>query len=582
MKPRWYQKEASDAAIAYLRKATNPCIIEAPTGSGKSIIVAELARWYRNHAKKNVLCLAPSAELVQQNHEKYKAIGERASIYSASAGSKSVKHPVVFGTPLSVKNAIGKFSSEFGLIIIDEGDGITKTVHTIVDTLRAQNPNLRVVGLTATPYKLGKGYVFRENIDGTVLDDTLALNPWYHKLVYRISAEVLIQEGYLTPPVLDTPSAHYDTSGLEKTSSGQWTSASLDRAFVGRGRLTADVISDIVAKSANRRKVIIFAATIEHAKEVAESLPPQLTRMADGTMKKGDRARLVSDFKANKFKYLVNVNVFSVGFDVPDIDVVALLRHSESPRLLTQQIGRGLRLADGKTDCLILDYAQNIEKHFPDGDLFNPEIKTKLSGDKVPTVAKCPICGYENEFTYRKDPDFEDMTISEDGYFIDLLGAKTEVPAHYGRRCWGYVNTGGIYDRCNYRWTGKDCPECGHDNDIAARHCSKCKAEMVNPNDKLKIVAATNPHELQTHAVLSTKVEDWVSKAGNKTWKVTFSTELRQVTVWLPQEPKNAMQIRALTMFNTARGNGIKTITYRKEPNGFFKIYDYNRGLGDD
>lgn len=583
VKYRWYQEGAGEAAIQWMRKSTEPCVIDAATGSGKSLIVSYLAHWFKNHTGKKVLALAPFGELVQQNYGKYKALGEKASIYSASLGLKSLRHGVVFGTPMSIKNALDRMAG-FGLVIIDEGDGVTATVHNIVDKLREKNPHLRVVGLTATPFKLGRGYIYREDIDGTILTDDQTIDPYYHKLVYRVSADVLIKDGYLTPPLIGEhhEAPHYDTSGLVKTRAGTWSSESLDKAFVGKGRLTSEIVADIVAKSRDRKKVIIFAATVDHAREVLESLPPEISAMGDGSMSKADRSKLVEWLRQGSIKYLVNVNMYSVGLDVPDIDVVVLLRHSESPRLLTQQIGRGLRLAEGKKDCLILDYAGNVEKHFPNGDLFSPEITTRKSGERLPIKAKCPDCGYENGFTYRKDKEYEGLAISEDGYFIDTMGDKMDIPAHYGRRCWGFVKGAmGKYERCEYRWTGKECPECGKDNDIAARRCSSCKAEMVDPNDKLQLEAARDPSIIQTQEVISMKVNDWVSKAGNRTLKVVFTTEVRQVTVWVPQEPTKPFQEKQLKLFMDATNGGKtppKTITYRKD-GGFFKVYAYNQPL---
>ena len=118
--PRDYQQEAHDAAIAWIKKCVDPCLIEAPTGSGKSIIVAMLANTIHKRSGKKILCLAPSKELVQQNHAKYLLTGEPASLFSASAGRKETKNFVVFGSPQTVVNSLERFGKQYAAVIVDE------------------------------------------------------------------------------------------------------------------------------------------------------------------------------------------------------------------------------------------------------------------------------------------------------------------------------------------------------------------------------------------------------------------------------------------------------------------------------
>jgi DNA repair protein RadD len=158
---RPYQQKAHDAIINWVRKTTAPCMIEAATGAGKSHIIAAVAQTVHEISKgKHVLCLAPSAELVIQNSEKYGATGNPYSLFSASAGEKSLRNPVVFGTPITVKNKIKRFGSQFSLVIIDECHGLTPTIKGIIGSMMEQNPRLRVVGMTATPYRMNEGYIF--------------------------------------------------------------------------------------------------------------------------------------------------------------------------------------------------------------------------------------------------------------------------------------------------------------------------------------------------------------------------------------------------------------------------------------
>ena len=492
-------------------------MIEAATGAGKSHIIAALAETVHGISKKNVLCLAPSAELVVQNKEKYLLTGNKASVFSASVGEKSLRWPVVFGTPMTVKNQINKFGECFAMVVIDECHGVTPTVRKIIDEIRSKNPMLRVVGMSATPYRLGDGYVFDQWPDGR--KEEQAKEPYFTRLLYRITAQSLIAQGFLTRPVMGSIGGEkYDTLNMKLNARGQFDAADVDRAYHGQGRKTAKIIADIVAKSADRQGVLIFAATVRHAKECLESLPKELTAMVSAETPKKDRERILRDFKARKIKYLVNVSVLTTGFDAPHVDVIAMMRATESVGLMQQIIGRGLRLDDGKEDCLVLDYAENVDRHCPDGDLFNPKIKVRGDGETAHLKCECPHCGGENQFSAR--PNKERYGISIDGYFEDLDGNKVAtdegpIPAHMGRRCQHYSLVKNELVRCNYRWTGKECPKCQTDNDIAARYCVSCKAELVDPNEKLRIEfreRKKDPYQRQCDKVLRWEIKP--SKIG--------------------------------------------------------------------
>lgn len=375
---RPYQQSAHDAAWAHIRSSIDPCLIEAATGAGKSHIIAALAETIHNATGKRVLCLAPSAELVVQNREKYLATGNKASMFSASAGGKELRHKVVFGSPLTVKNRISRFKQGYAAVIVDEAHGLTPTLIGIIESMREGNPNLRVIGTTATPYRMNSGYIFRIWPDGKSNDDRTTRDPYFVKLVDRITAPELIEMGFLTPPAIGKAGAEgYDTSGMKVNSRGQFDKADVDKAYHGKGRLTSQIVADVVTQCQHRKGVMFFAATIQHAEEVMESLPPELSALVTGTTSKRERDSVLRKFKARRVKYLVNVAVLTTGFDAPHVDCIAILRKTESAGLFTQIIGRGLRLDDDKPDCLILDYTSNIDDHFPDGDVFEPKIEAK-------------------------------------------------------------------------------------------------------------------------------------------------------------------------------------------------------------
>lgn len=584
---RWYQQEAADSALEWVRRSVEPCLIEAATGAGKSHVIAAIAEsLHKISGGKHVLCLAPSAELVVQNREKYKATGRPSSVYSASAGSKCLRHPVVFGTPGTVKAAAKKIGARFCAVIIDEAHGITPTVRAIIDAMRAESPRLRVIGLTATPYRLGSGYVYQIDERGQDVGEHACSSPYFMRLVYRITARQLIAEGFLTQPVIGALGVSgYDTSGLILTNAGRFDAGTVDRAFAGHGRKTASIIADVVEQSRNRRGVLIFAATVQHAKEALASLPPGLSAIVTGETPKRERDRILADFKAKRLKYIVNVSVLTTGFDAPHVDVIALLRATESVGLLQQIIGRGSRICEGKSDFLVLDYAENIERHCPDGDLFAPQIKLSRRGPSGDMADfKCPSCSGTNTVALRPNPD--QFRYDAAGYWLDLSGQRIEtdkgepMPGHFARRCavW-HPAPGGRLVRCDYRWTCKRCPSCDHDNDIAARYCEKCRAEIVDPNKKLVAdfkALKRDPTRIQTDTVQSWAVQKTMSRAGNECIRVDYVTEYRRFSVWYTEKRRATWErfIRA-TVDCTVMP---KTITYRKDvESGFFVVIDYGR-----
>ncbi len=584
---RPYQQDSHDAVVGWIKKNRAPCLIEAATGAGKSHIIAAMADTVHTISKgKHVLVLQPSAELVEQNAEKYRATGAKCSIFSASAGEKSLRHPVVFGTPLTVKNRISRFGSQFAVVIIDECHGMTPTVLSIIEAMKEANPNLRVVGLSATPYRMNTGYLFALWPDGKPVAEKETKDPYFGACVYRIRARTLIDMGYLTEPVIGAVGvASYDTQSMQLNSRGQFDAADIDRAFHGHGRKTSQIVADVVHHAQGRRGVMIFAATQRHADEIMASLPPRMSALITDKTSKTDRKAIIAAFKAQNIKYIVNVSVLTTGFDAPHVDVIAILRATESVGLLQQIIGRGLRLFEGKSDCLILDYAKNIDRHCPDGDIFSPEVKVK-GGDKEEgrLTCECPTCGVENEFGPR--PNDDDYEIDANGYFLDLDGNRitTEwgaMPAHYGRRCMGMSTVAGDLVRCDYRWTFKPCPACEAPNDIAARYCTECKAEIVDPNEKLRLdfkALKRDPTQTQTDEVINWKIVPSVSRTGKETDRVDVVTPYRSFSFWVLRAPTFSRAMKDRAMLDGLNGQQPMTITYQKDAEtGFYRALAFDR-----
>lgn len=574
---RQYQKESADSVMSYIRSNSEPCIIEIATGGGKSIVVATLAQNIFNlSGGKRVLCLAPSKELIEQNYEKYLMLGEKASIYSASVGQKSLRHQVIFGTEGTFKKIAKSIGHEFAAVIVDEAHKTTDTIKSIVSEMKEGNPNIRVIGMSATPYRLGDGYVYEMGIDNKIMDE--ANDPFFKKLVYRITARELIAMGFLTPPTLIPTSLHYDTSGLKLTANNTFSHASLDRAFVGQGKLTSNIIADVIQRSHDRRGVMIFAATVRHAEEIMDSLPPELSAVVTGSTPKAERESIIARFKDQKIKYIVNVAVLTTGFDAPHVDHIVIMRATESAALYQQIIGRGTRLYEGKKDFLVSDYTDNISELFPSGDIFEPSIKAYGRKENAKIKVTCPTCATEQEFSKR--PNFDDY--NENGYAVDLAGdiLVPNVPAHYGRRCTNVVLKGlNRFVRCDYFWANKECEECGHHNDIAARVCESCKHQLIDPNDKLNDVAVILYGEKKIKVEVKNMHVDRAKTRDNKdVINVTFETENSFIPIRFYPNHHNTWVARQASVFRRVTKDGSimpKHVEYTKEKKGYYQIDRY-------
>lgn len=458
---RPYQQEAVDATVQYFRKHTQPAVIVLPTGAGKSLVIAELARL----ARGRVLVLAHVKELVEQNHAKYLAYGLQADIFAAGLNRKESQNKVVFGSVQSVARNLKAFNAHFSLVIIDECHRISlndkSQYQQIIQVLQTNNPSLRILGLTATPFRLGSGWIYQYHYHGMVRGDDQC---FFRECIYELPLHYMIKNKFLVPPErLDMPVLQYDFSQVSLTSSGIFNEQELNLSLKKQQRITPKIVAQIVEYAASSQGCMIFAATVEHAKEILSYLPKNTAALITAETPATDRQTLIQQFKDKQLHYLVNVSVLTTGFDAPHVDVIAILRPTESISLYQQIVGRGLRLAKGKNRCLILDYAGNPH------DLFRPEVgSSKPNSSSVAVQVFCPLCQFANTFWGK---------CTSDGQIIE----------HYGRRCQGWEeDDNGRKQQCEFRFRFKQCPHCGAENDIAARRCQKCQEVLTDPDDMLK------------------------------------------------------------------------------------------------
>lgn len=458
---RPYQQEAVDATIKHFKHHRSPALIVLPTGAGKSLVIAELAK----RAKGRVLVLAHVKELVAQNHAKYCAYGLDADIFAAGLQKKQSLGKVVFGSVQSVARHLSLFDDNFSLLIIDECHRINEDKESqyqqIIQHLKNNNPKLCLLGLTATPFRLGQGWIYHYHYHGMIRGDNECL---FEDCIYELPLRYMIKHGFLvTPERLDMPIVHYDFSQLALQPSGLFNQNELNKELKKQKRITPLIIKQIVEYAQKRRGVMIFASTVEHAKEILTLLPAHEASLVSAETVTSERDAIIERFKQQQLKYLVNVAVLTTGFDAPHVDLIAILRPTESVSLYQQIVGRGLRLYPGKEDCLILDYAGNPY------DLYSPEVgNSRPDNESQPVQVFCPLCGFANTFWGK---------CTEDGTIIE----------HFGRRCQAWhEDDSGRRLRCNYRFRFKSCPHCNAENDIAARICNECHEILVDPDDMLK------------------------------------------------------------------------------------------------
>lgn len=571
--PRYYQVDAVNASIEHVKKRLSPCLLELATGSGKSLIVSELAKFFQQVApQKIVLCIAPSKELVEQNFDRYTVdYGFQASMYCASAGRKCLRSKVIFASPQSALGAIEKIAHKgVAAIILDEAHGITNTVKKLIDAVLEYkikgtlvNDKCRIIGMTATPYRMGSGYIYATDSTGDTEihhDESKAIDPFYSKLIYKITAGELVNEGYLTKPLIGDSQEHYDTSSLELNKMGKFNAKQVDQVFAGNSK-TERIINSVIDQTSDKMGVMFFASTISHAEEIIDLLPEGEAFLITGKIKKKERESLISKFKNRDYKYIVNCDILTTGFDCPHVDVVAILRATESAMLFQQIIGRALRLHPDKEHALVLDYAENIERHGLQSDIFTPEITARSkSSESVEIEVTCPACNAVSMKKRRNDNSFDGLEHDQFGNFLiegtnevlttQVLDPSTKddfgecgfkdipVPAHYSRRCSNpeaYIMSGKPV-ACEHRYSFKVCPDCYAENDIAARQCTQCKARLVDPNEKLTERAGQagvmSIGEVKLLACASAKYEAYKSKAGSYSLKATYMTEIGAITAW--------------------------------------------------
>ncbi len=387
MKLRDYQHTAKEQLWDFFRarkgdgKQHNPLLV-APTGSGKSVMIAAIIKdMLERFGGLRVLVVTHQKELIAQNYEKLRITYPTcdAGIYSSSLGRKQTDNKVLFCGIQSIWKKAHDLG-DFSLVLVDEAHTIPVKgfgmYQKFLNDLRAICGNVPVVGLTATPYRLDSGYLHT------------GADAFFTDVAVEIDVNDLLEKGYLCPVTTKATSFIIDTSDVKKRG-GEFITGDLEKAV---DSVTEAALTDAIKKTEQRKTGLIFCVTVAHAEHVSEFMNNvgKSCAVIHGQTPQKERDRLLNALKHGELDCLANVNCLTTGVDIPNIDYLILLRPTLSPGLFVQMVGRGMRLHDEKINCLVLDYAGNIQRHGPI-DRINVIEKGKKEDGECP-VKTCPEC----------------------------------------------------------------------------------------------------------------------------------------------------------------------------------------------
>jgi DNA repair protein RadD len=368
---RPYQIDAVASLFEYFEHSDGNPVIVLPTASGKSIIQAAfiqetLAKW----PNERFLLLSHVKELLIQNSSK---IGPDVGIYSAGLKQRDIKQVTLAGIQSIYKRAheVGDIS----IIIIDECHLLSKhsasMYRRFLDDLRGYCPHVKVIGMSATPFRLDSGPLIKGS------------NRLFTDIAYSISMRDLMDQGYLSPLV--SAPVKRNTVDVKKRG-GEYIAGDLERAM-DKSDITKAALDEVEALCQDRKSWLVFCCGVEHARHVTEELNARGYRseIVIGDTPSEQRSSAIESFKAGGLRALVSVGVLTTGFDAPCADALICLRPTCSPGLWLQMVGRITRIHPGKENGLVLDFTDNTKNH-------GPVDRITIDGDGEVKTSPCRIC----------------------------------------------------------------------------------------------------------------------------------------------------------------------------------------------
>lgn len=549
------------------RKIHPPIVVNASVSSGKSVMIAELARAVKDAALSRkvpttvyVLVIQRQGELCDQNSDAAWSIGLQNSVYSASCGGrKSTHYSLVYGTEGTLARALEQyrfspyteeelalspeeraqlFKFHPDLVLVDEChqvpfDNQETQYMAILQHFYDCKPHMRLAGFTGSPFR---------DIQSIIGDTPAHLWRSFASIEPGadgypeggvgnglISTEFMIEQGWVVPPIFGWPDDHdkeYDFSHLSPTG-WDYDEAELDAATSDHETLLS-ICADVISKAEARKGVLIFAATQRHARQTAAAMkalgvpPEQVGVITDKTTTK-DRRRILDGAKTGAIKYTINVAVLTTGVNVPWWDTLVFMRPIGSLVLLIQAIGRVLRLLIQDGDVPMMERS-NLHGMTADDRL------ALIAASEKPDALVLDYAGVMSTLGHLYDnPVLEQAELAKaKKEHLDLIECPecATMNSPHARRCIG--SHGG--QRCEHFWHFRACPSCYTKNDQVARECRHCRRMLIDPNANLERKHYTDAESIPVRAM---KIES--GRGGKLTIRYELSDGRAPVEIYYPQ-----------------------------------------------
>jgi DNA repair protein RadD len=390
MELRDYQVEAVEAVFTWARTrpGEHPLLV-LPTGAGKTPVMSGLVRRVREaESSARVLLLAHRKELLEQAVATAWRMfpAHDVGLYGAGLGRKDTAHPITVASIQSLQRdpyVLSARARPIDVVLVDECHMVNDKAEgsfrkTLAGLMQVNNQTL-IVGLTATPFRMKSG-LLHEGPDAL-----------FGGIAYEVPMATLLERGYLSPLRPRATTQRLDTTGVAVR--GDYVTAAL-AAAVDVDATTRAIVRECVAAFHDRRSWLVFGVSVEHITHLADAFRAAGIRAAAvwGDMPDAERSAAIAAHKSGELTCAVTCDLLTVGYDNPSIDAIAMCRPTKSPGLYSQMAGRGLRIAPGKVDCLVLDFAGNVMAHGPVDTLNERIVSRRPSEPGVAPAKECPSC----------------------------------------------------------------------------------------------------------------------------------------------------------------------------------------------
>jgi DNA repair protein RadD len=379
---RPYQASAVETLkSALVRKPS--VLLTAGCAAGKTVVFSELVAWLRRHGKRSLI-LIDREQLVSQTAARLSEyLGEHVGIVCRSAARyRDLTQPVTVASRQTLAPMLRNGSADYNcnLLVLDEAHlSQSAQYRAIIERLRENHPDMRILGCTATPFRMFGGPIYGRK------------KSLWDQIDVRITTAELLEQGYLTPLTWKVRQSDFlkQLDLIEKSGTGE-IDEQAQSDVVGSVTFVAGVY-EAWTQYCRERKTIIYALNIAHAEAIAALFSDQgVPAWVIHSKMPAWKVHYTIDEFTKGLGVIINVGILTLGSDIPSTTAIILARRTLSTALFFQIVGRGSRLHPGKSDCLIIDLAGNAFLHGIDPD--NPVLQFAGDEDPAPRIKICPMC----------------------------------------------------------------------------------------------------------------------------------------------------------------------------------------------